>query len=181
MKGKFLMACAASVIAGGALGFAIPAHAAVKAGLLSCNVSSGWGFIFGSSKDVRCVFSPAGDGPPERYTGTIDKYGVDIGYTQSGVIAWGVFAPSSTFKAGALAGSYGGATAQASVGVGLGANVLVGGFKDSIALQPVSIEGTTGLNVAAGIGAITLHYVPTHGEMAPHHAAPPPPPPGDDD
>ena len=38
--------------------------------------------------------------------------------------------------------------ASATVGVGLGANVLVGGSGNSIALQPVSIEGTTGLNVA---------------------------------
>jgi hypothetical protein len=174
MKHKFLLACAASIVLGAGVGFAMPADAAVKAGMLSCHVSSGWGFIFGSSKDVRCVFTPS-SGRPEHYRGSIDKYGVDLGYTQSGVIAWGVFAPSSTMNPGALSGSYAGATAGASVGVGLGANVLVGGFKKSIALQPVSIEGMTGLNVAAGIGAITLHYVPGAEE------GPPPPPPAGDE
>jgi hypothetical protein len=122
-------------------------------------VSSGWGFILGSSKDLRCTFHPT-KASGEHYDGSVKKFGVDIGYTNGGVIIWAVFAPTSDLKHGALAGEYAGATASASVGVGLGANVLVGGFDKSIALQPVSIEGNTGLNVAAGIGAIDLHYVP---------------------
>ncbi len=49
-----------------------------------------------------------------------------------------------------------GVSGQASVGLGLGANVLLGGSNDQIALQPASIEGVQGLNVAAGFGEMTL-------------------------
>ncbi len=127
----------------------------VKVGILQCNVGGGWGFIFGSSKDLKCVFTPGGDKPSERYSGSIDKFGVDIGYTAAGVILWGVLAPTSDVGPGALAGTYGGATAQVTAGVGVGANVLVGGG-NSISLQPVSISGQKGLNVAGGIAAVTL-------------------------
>jgi hypothetical protein len=127
----------------------------VKVGELTCNVASGWGFVFGSSKDLHCTYRPSGH-PAEHYTGSISKFGVDIGYTEGGVLVWGVFAPSSDVRDGALQGDYGGATASATVGVGLGANVLVGGLDKSIALQPLSVEGNKGLNVAAGIGAISL-------------------------
>jgi hypothetical protein len=126
-----------------------------------CNVSSGWGFIFGSSRDLHCNFNPAAkNATEEKYEGTINKFGVDIGYTKSGVIVWAVVAPSSDVRPGALQGDYAGATASATVGVGVGAHVLVGGLDKSIALQPVSVEGNTGLNVAAGIGAISLKTVP---------------------
>ena len=150
-------------IAAGALSFAGGAQAAphgVKVGTLTCDVASGWGFIFGSSKDLHCSFAPQRAPMGEHYEGTINKYGVDIGYTAGGVIVWAVFAPSSDLRHGALQGDYAGATASATAGVGVGANVLLGGFDRSIALQPLSIEGNTGLNVAAGIGNISLKYVP---------------------
>ena len=131
------------------------AESGVKVGVLSCNVSSGWGFVFGSTKDVNCTYVP-NRGQPDRYTGSISKFGVDIGYTSGGVLIWNVVAPTSDVRTGALEGSYAGASAQANVGVGLGANVLIGGLDKSVALQPISIEGSTGLNVAAGIGALTL-------------------------
>jgi len=101
-----------------------PQAAGVKAGVLTCNVSSGWGFIIGASRDLRCVYtSPAG--PPDHYSGSISKFGVDIGYQQSAVIVWGVIAPTAHLNPGGLAGLYGGVTGGASVGAGLGANVLV--------------------------------------------------------
>jgi hypothetical protein len=148
-------------VAIGALAGGGPAHAqgGVQVGTLTCNVAAGWGFVFGSSKAVRCTFARAG-GRPEHYTGSINKFGVDIGYTQGGVLVWGVFAPTADLAPGALSGSYVGATGSATVGVGAGANVLIGGSNRTISLQPVSIEGNTGLNVAAGIGSITLHYQP---------------------
>src|SRR6202011_1339062 len=127
---------------------------AVKAGVLNCNVASGFGFIFGSSRAVNCTFSPAG-GPPQHYVGAINKFGVDIGYLQGGIIVWTVVAPTANLAPGSLSGTYAGATGSATVGVGVGANVLVGGSGNSAALQPVSIEGTTGLNVAAGIAEMT--------------------------
>jgi hypothetical protein len=137
---------------------AVPAEAAgVKVGVLTCNVDSGWGYVLGSSKDVRCNYVP-NKGFGEHYVGSISKVGVDIGYTKGGVLIWDVVAPASDMKPGALQGGYGGVSASATVGAGVGANVLLGGFDKSIALQPVSIEGNTGLNVAAGIGALNLKY-----------------------
>jgi hypothetical protein len=121
-------------------------------------VASGWGFVFGSSKDLHCTFR--GNGRREHYVGSISKFGVDIGYTEGGVLVWGVFAPSSDMREGALQGDYGGASAQATVGLGVGANVLLGGLDKSIALQPLSVEGSKGLNVAAGIGEISLKSAP---------------------
>jgi len=158
-KTLHLMISAAVV---GAFALAAPAQAAphgVKVGSLTCHVASGWGFVFGSSKDLRCNFRPNGH-MGEHYTGSISKFGVDVGYTEGGELIWGVFAPSSDVRAGALEGDYAGASASATVGVGIGANVLVGGLDKSIALQPLSVEGNTGLNVAAGIGSISLKYVP---------------------
>ena len=155
------LVASAAIVAMGTFALGVPAKAdtSVKAGVLTCNVDSGWGLVFGSSRDLKCNYSGSG-GHHEHYAGHIAKYGVDIGYLQGGVIVWGVVAPTADLKAGALAGDYGGATGGASVGVGAGANVLVGGFNRSIALQPVSVEGDKGLNVAAGIAAVTLHAEP---------------------
>ena len=174
-----LRAASGAAAAAAILAFASPAGAAgVKVGVLTCHVSSGWGFIFGSSKDLRCNFSPSARAGGERYVGTVSKFGVDVGYTAGGVLVWDVIAPTSTMRRGALAGAYAGATASATVGVGAGANVLIGGFNRSITLQPVSIEGNTGLNVAAGIGEITLHFEAPEMMMGPPPGEPPPPPPG---
>lgn len=187
LKHRLAAGAAVSVIAV-AMAIAAPANAAgVKVGVLTCHVSSGWGFIFGSSKDLRCNFSPS-RGYGERYEGTVSKFGVDVGYTAGGIIVWDVIAPTSSVRKGALAGGYAGATASATAGIGVGANVLVGGLDRSIALQPVSVEGNTGLNVAAGIGSISLRFVapeaPPPGAMngppgppPPEDEGPPPPPP----
>lgn len=152
MKASFVGAALATALA---LAGQAQAAGGVKAGTLTCQVSSGWGLVFGSSRDLACTFTNAG-GQVEHYRGSISKFGVDVGYKQAGVLVWTVLAPSADLGPGALAGKYGGATASATVGVGLGANALVGGSGDSIALQPLSIEGATGLNVAAGIAGISL-------------------------
>ncbi|HUA56627.1 MAG TPA: DUF992 domain-containing protein [Candidatus Sulfotelmatobacter sp.] len=131
----------------------------VKVGILTCNVDSGWGFVFGSSRTVKCSYSPRAN-VEEHYTGTISKYGIDIGYLRSAVMVWTVIAPAIDVAPGALAGQYAGVTGSASVGAGVGANVLVGGLNKSITLQPVSIEGNSGLNVAAGVEAVTLTSAP---------------------
>ena len=147
----------------GILVYSNPAQAqgGAQVGTLTCNVASGWGFVFGSSRALRCTF--AGSGRTEHYAGTIQRFGVDIGFTQAGVLVWEVLAPTSNMAPGALAGNFVGATGSATVGVGAGANVLVGGSNRTISLQPVSFEGSTGLNVAAGIGAINLRYQPQAG------------------
>ncbi len=129
--------------------------AGVEVGILSCHEASGWGFVFGSSHSIRCTFSK-GKEHVERYTGHISKFGVDVGYQQSAVLVWTVFSPTTELHRGAIGGHYGGVTAGASVGVGAGANALIGGSNSTITLQPLSIEGATGVNVAAGIGEMTL-------------------------
>ena len=161
MQKKFRLLMGAAIAATGLVmaGAAEAAPHGVKVGELTCNVASGWGFVFGSTKDLHCTFRPSGH-PREHYTGSISKFGVDIGYTEGGILVWGVFAPSSDVRPGALEGDYGGASASATVGVGVGANVLLGGLDKSIALQPLSVEGNKGLNVAAGIGAISLKASP---------------------
>src|SRR5262249_22062562 len=98
----------------------------VTAGLLSCNVGSGWGMVPGSSRSMSCVYSSGG--PPQRYVGSIRKFGVDIGYVSSGTIVWAVVAPTMGVPPGALTGDYLGASGSATVGAGIGANVLFGGF-----------------------------------------------------
>jgi hypothetical protein len=143
-------------------GWSLTAHAqgskyTVKTGYLTCHEASGWGFVLGSSRELRCSYSSNG-GRVEYYTGSVSKFGADIGYLKSAVILWAVAAPTKDLKPGALEGHYGGATASLSLGVGAGANVLIGGFDQSVALQPVSVEGQNGLNVAAGIAEMTLKY-----------------------
>ena len=125
-----------------------------RIGVLTCNVSGGVGLILGSQKSTVCTFDPR-RGRNERYVGVIRRFGLDIGATQRGVLTWAVFSQGS-IAPGSLAGSYVGASAEATVGAGLGANVLVGGSNRSIALQPLSISGQTGLNFALGVGDFEL-------------------------
>lgn len=127
----------------------------VKTGTLVCDVSSGIGFIIGSQKGVQCAFNPDFPGPPEVYVGVISKFGLDIGATSGGQMVWVVYAPT-TRVFGALAGVYTGASAEASVALGLGANALIGGSDRTVALQPLSISGQTGLNLAIGVALLEL-------------------------
>jgi hypothetical protein len=130
----------------------------VQVGTLACSMSAGVGLIVASKRNVSCNFKPD-NGPPEAYTGTMTRIGVDIGFTTGGAIIWGVFADTNRY-AGMLNGTYAGASAEATVAAGLGANVLVGGSNHSVALQPLSVQGQVGLDVAAGIGALELHAAP---------------------
>jgi len=151
-----------SAVALGAVALTGSAQAAthgVKVGELTCGVASGWGFVFGSTKDLRCVFRQ-NDHKAVHYSGSISKFGVDIGYTEGGLLVWEVVAPTSDVRPGALEGDYVGVSAGATAGVGVGANVLVGGFDKAFSLQPLSVSGNKGLNVAAGIGSISLKHTP---------------------
>jgi Protein of unknown function (DUF992) len=130
----------------------------VQVGTLACSMSAGVGLIVASKRNVSCNFKPD-NGTPEAYTGTMSRIGVDIGFTTGGAIIWGVFADTNRY-AGMLNGTYAGASAEATVAAGLGANVLVGGSNNSVALQPLSVQGQVGLDVAAGIGALELHAAP---------------------
>jgi len=148
---KTFLACAALAMA------ASPATAApLKVGALSCDISAGIGMIIASKKQVTCMFTPSAGGAKEVYTGSITKFGLDVGTTTAGELVWAVYAPTS-LAVGALAGNYVGASAEATVGAGLGANVLVGGSDRTVSLQAVSVQGQTGLNVAAGVSGLELH------------------------
>jgi hypothetical protein len=128
----------------------------VRVGALTCNVAPGIGLIVGSDKSMNCTYQSV-DGWSERYTGNIIIVGADIGVTDSKTIAWAVWAPVNQAGRGALAGGYAGGTAEVTIAAGLGANVLVGGFQNSFMLQPVSVSGQTGANVAAGVSGIQLN------------------------
>lgn len=135
-----------------------PSRGGFNVGTMSCNVAGGVGFVFGSSRALTCLFTRT-DGTAERYQGTINRYGVDIGFTRESTIVWAVFAPG-TLAPGALAGEYAGPSAQGTVGVGAGANVLLSGNTNQVTLQPVSVEGSVGLNAAAGVAALSLRKSP---------------------
>lgn len=158
MSFRPLTRLAAAALAG-AVGFSAPALAQnTQVGSLTCDVAGGVGFIIGSNKAVTCTFQNS-IGELETYTGSIKKFGLDIGATSQGVIVWNVFAPSGRVVQGALAGNYAGASAEASVVAGLGANALVGGSNRSVALQPLSVSGQTGVNLAVGVADLQLRYV----------------------
>ena len=126
----------------------------VQVGVLECRGGASIGFIVGSVTNLGCVLR--GDGYEDRYVATIRKVGVDIGITQETALAWAVFAPVRRLSAGDLAGNYVGAQGSATIGVGAGGNVLVGGSNNSVALQPLSLQGQVGLNVAAGLESLEL-------------------------
>jgi hypothetical protein len=127
----------------------------VQVGVLECRGGASIGFIVGSVTNLGCVLRVEGV-PEDRYVATIRKVGIDIGITEESALAWGVWAPVARLGPGDLAGNYAGAQGSASVGVGAGGNVLVGGSNNSIALQPLSLQGQVGLNVAAGLESLEL-------------------------
>ena len=127
----------------------------VQVGSLECSLSSSIGLVVASQKNVACNYKPDG-GPPEAYVGTMTGIGLDVGITGGGAIIWAVFSGTNRY-AGMLAGTYVGASAEMSIAAGLGANVLVGGSNRSVALQPLSVQGQVGLNIAAGVSSLELH------------------------
>jgi hypothetical protein len=147
-----------AAIAAAALMAAAPtgAKADIEAGGLTCHSAGGVGYVIASTLNIECVFAPAAGGPAHHYVGVIHRYGVDLGMTQNVSMGWVVFAPTGAIHPGDLAGVYGGVQGNASVGVGAGANALVGGSANSFALQPVSAEGQIGLNVSAGVTGMEL-------------------------
>jgi hypothetical protein len=127
----------------------------VQVGILECRGGASVGFVVGSVTNLGCVLRAEGM-PEDRYVATIRKVGLDLGITQESALAWAVYAPVARLGPGDLSGNYAGAQGSATIGVGLGGNVLVGGSANSIALQPVSLQGQVGLNVAAGLESLEL-------------------------
>jgi hypothetical protein len=140
-----------------------------QAGILQCEGGQNVGFVVGSTTSLECVFQSEGQ-RPEPYIATVRRIGVDLGVTDQTKLTWAVTAPTNRVGRGDLAGNYGGVGVNASIGLGLGGNFLVGGPANSYALQPISVQGQTGLNVAAGIASIELEPVPfAHGGHRRHH------------
>jgi hypothetical protein len=131
------------------------AQSRVEVGVLECRGST-TSFIVGSVTDLSCMFRPSAGGPGDAYHATIRRAGVDIGFAQQVAVAWAVLAPTARVGRGDLAGNYVGAAASATVGVGVGANALVGGSGNTFALQPLSVQGQIGLSVAAGVAGMEL-------------------------
>ena len=157
MRRSFIRAGAAT---SALVGLLAAAHAQqpiqrVEVGVLECRGGASVEFIVGSVTNLGCVLRVDGM-PDDRYIATIRKVGVDLGITQESALAWGVYAPVARLGPGDLSGNYAGAQGSASVGVGVGGNLLVGGSSNSIALQPLSVQGQVGLNVAAGLESLEL-------------------------
>jgi uncharacterized protein DUF992 len=165
MKLSTLGIAIASLVASFASANALPP---VRAGILQCEGGQNVGFVVGSVTSLECVFQSEGR-RPEPYIATVHRYGVDLGFTDQTRFSWAVNAPSHRLERGDLAGNYGGVGANASVGVGFGGNFLVGGAQNAYALQPVSVQGQTGLNVAAGIANIELAPVQLGRRHYRHH------------
>ena len=135
-----------------------PAHAqgsTSRQGMLTCRTSASLGLIVGSTQRLACQFK-GNSGWTQDYFGRINRIGLDIGFTAGGVMAWGVIGSTGAVRPGVLTGRFVGASGEISVGVGVGANVLVGGTAQGISLQPLSVEGQVGLNLALGVAGLTL-------------------------
>ena len=125
----------------------------VQVGILECRGGASIGFIVGSVTNLGCVLRAEGQ-PEDRYVATVRKVGLDLGITQESALAWGVFAPVTRLGPGDLAGNYAGV--QGSAAIGVGGNLLIGGSNNTIALQPLSLQGQVGLSVAAGLESLEL-------------------------
>jgi hypothetical protein len=154
----FLGAAVATVAA--VATFEASAQSTTQVGTLSCDVSAGIGMILTQQQTLNCLFTSAHGGAPEPYYGRIDKFGVALGAVEHGQLVWLVFAPASGLPHGALAGTYAGLGAEATAGVGLGANALYGGTGRAFSLQPYSLQGQVGLNIAGGVTTVTLMPAP---------------------
>jgi hypothetical protein len=148
----------AAILAAASLNITPQAIAAehLEVGRLDCNVCAGIGVIVGSQQEIACVFAPSARGPSKSYVGKITQFGLDVGEIKAAKLAWLVFAPALRGE-GALSGSFAGVSADAAIGVGLGAKVLVGGENGTISLQPIALQEDEGFNIAAGITSVSLH------------------------
>ena len=129
-----------------------------QVGSLSCKVNPNVGFIIVGHQPMECLFTPNAQTPPQAYDGAINPVGLNVGISAGGVLGWAVFAPTTGVPAGALAGDYVGVSGDIGIGVGAGANVLLGGSGRTFALQPLSLQGSVALNVVLGVSSLTLRW-----------------------
>ena len=155
MRSMILAGMAAAMLAGSCADAPAQQMDRLRVGVLECRGGASVGFIVGSVTHLGCVLRADGV-PDDRYVATIRKVGLDIGITEETTLAWVVYAPVARLGPGDLSGDYAGAQGSAAIGVGLGGNVLVGGSANSIALQPLSVQGQVGLSVSAGLESLEL-------------------------
>jgi hypothetical protein len=162
MSGRRLVSgyCAAFLALGAVTAISAPAAAqqpgSTRVGLLRCQMAPTVALVVASHQKMRCDFKPDNGGPPESYSGHINRIGLDVGIKGGGIMAWAVIAPTTGLQAHALAGKYVGASGDVSLGLGAGAKVLVGGSHQTVTLQPVSVEGQVGVNLALAVAGLTL-------------------------
>jgi hypothetical protein len=130
-----------------------------QVGTLTCRLNPSIGFIIAGHQSMECTYQPAGPFPPQPYQGAFNMIGLNVGVTAGGILSWTVFAPTTGVPAGALSGEYVGASGDVGLGVGAGANILLGGSGRSFALQPLSVEGSVAVNIALGVSMLTLRAV----------------------
>lgn len=157
---KLLAVAAVTFVASAA---SAQAQQRVQAGVLECEGGQHVGYVVGSTTELQCIFRSSIGAPPEPYIARIRRFGLDLGVTQQTGLAWMVHAPGGRLGRGALAGHFGGVGANATVGVGIGANLLVGGSGNSISLQPLSLQGQTGFSAAAGVVDVDLRPADVRG------------------
>jgi hypothetical protein len=127
-----------------------------RVGRLLCFSTARVGLVLGSTQSLRCVFYESRSSRRYIYEGRIRRVGLDLGVTGAGTLSWAVFAKNSRIGPGTMRGSYVGASANVALGPGFGANVLIGGSRRSVVLQPPSVERAIGINLAAGVTHLTL-------------------------
>lgn len=146
--------------AAGLFGLHTPATAqsGPPSGRLSCNVGAGLGKVVTSQRPMECRFTPR-RGPAQHYTGVVRNFGIDLGTIRGTTMSWRVYGPYARAPLGVLSGRYGGATAGASAGTGVSGNLLVGGRQNAVTLQPLSLQGARGVNIAIGVTSLELTLV----------------------
>jgi hypothetical protein len=132
------------------------ANSRIYIGSLSCNVGGSTGYILASSKSLDCVFLNKDGTQSAQYTGTIDKVGVDIGYTKAVHTIWRVYSLGSDRGPNNLSGTYVGEQGTAAAGSQAGGNWIYGGPNAEVGMLASGIIQDAGYNLAAGVAAMTI-------------------------
>jgi hypothetical protein len=151
--------CRSAILSASMISSVMPALAQtqrVRVGGLTCVAGPRAGLVLGSRRDLQCVFRSDVTGRQYAYAGKIRRIGLDVGITRGGRLFWAVFAPTTHVGRSTLRGSYLGASGNVALGVGVGVNVLIGGFRRTVSLQPLSAEGQIGINLALGVTSLSL-------------------------
>ncbi|MBL6654262.1 MAG: DUF992 domain-containing protein [Reyranella sp.] len=137
------------------------ANSRIYIGSLSCSVGGSTGYVLGSQKSLDCVFLNKEGSESAQYSGTIDKVGIDIGYTRAVHTIWRVYSLGSMRGVNDLSGTYVGE--QGTVAAGgqqAGGNWIYGGPNAEIGMVASGITKDAGYNLATGVAAMTIKLRP---------------------